>query len=60
MHTFLSDDVRTVTYNDDSITTRYEGDSVNRGGLQHLDIEQGYEFRGNPTERGCDSVDNHA
>ena len=48
MHTFLSDDVRTVTYDDDSITTRYEGDSLNRGGLQHLNIEQRYEFRGNP------------
>ena len=48
MHTFLSDDVRTVTYDDDSITTRYEGDSVNRGGLQHLNIEQRYAFRGNP------------
>ena len=48
MHTFLSDDVRTVAYDDDSITTRYEGDSVNRGGLKHLNIEQRYEFRGNP------------
>ena len=48
MHTFLSDDVRTVTYDDASITTRYEGNSVNRGGLQHLNIEQRYEFRGNP------------
>ena len=48
MHTFLSDDVRTVTYDDDSITTRYEGDSVNRGGLQHLNIEQRYLFKGNP------------
>ena len=45
MHTFLSDDVRTVTYDQDSITTRYEGNSVNRGGLQHLNIEQRYEFR---------------
>ena len=44
MHTFLSDDVRTVTYDQASITTRYEGDSVNRGGLQHLNIEQRYEF----------------
>ena len=48
MHTFLSDDVRTVTYDQDSITTRYEGNSVNQGGLQHLNIEQRYEFRGNP------------
>ena len=48
MHTFLSDDVRSVTYDDDSITTRYEGSSVNRGGLQHLYIEQRYAFRGNP------------
>ena len=48
MHTFLSDDARTVTYDDDFITTRYEGNSVNRGGLQHLNIEQRYEFRGNP------------
>ena len=48
MHTFLSDDVRTVTYDDDSITTRYAGSSVNRGGLQHLNIEQRYAFRGNP------------
>ena len=47
MHTFLSDDVRTVTYNENSITTRYEGNSVNRGGLQHLNIEQRYEFGGN-------------
>lgn len=47
MHTFLSDDVRTVTYDENSITTRYEGDSVNAGGLQYLDIEQRYEFRGN-------------
>ena len=48
MHTFLSDDVRTVTYDKESVTTRYEGDSVNPGGLQHLNIEQRYEFRGNP------------
>ncbi len=48
MHTFLSDDVRTVTYDQASITTRYEGNSVNEGGLQHLNIEQRYEFRGNP------------
>ena len=48
MHTFLSDDVRTVTYDQESITTRYEGNSVNRGGLQHLNIEQRYEFSGNP------------
>ena len=48
MHTFLSDDARTVTYDDDFITTRYEGNSVNRGGLQHLNIEQRYEFRGTP------------
>ena len=48
MHTFLSDDVRAVTYDQESITTRYEGDSINRGGLQHLNIEQRYEFRGNP------------
>ncbi len=48
MHTFLSDDVRTVTHDDDSITTRYAGSSVNRGGLQHLNIEQRYAFRGNP------------
>ena len=47
MHTFLSDDVRTVTYNQNSITTRYEGNSVNQGGLQHLNIEQRYEFGGN-------------
>ena len=46
MHTFLSDDVRTVTYAQNSITTRYEGNSVNRGGLQHLNIEQRYEFGG--------------
>ena len=48
MHTFLSDDVRTVTYDNESVTTRYEGDSVNQGGLQHLNIEQRYEFKGNP------------
>ena len=48
MHTFLSDDVRSVTYDQESITTRYEGDSVNRGGFQHLNIEQRYEFRGDP------------
>ncbi len=48
MHTFLSDDVRRVTYDDDSITTCYEGNSVNRGGLQHLNIEQRYAFDGNP------------
>ncbi len=48
MHTFLSDDIRTVTYDQESITTRYEGDSVNRGGLRHLNIEQRYEFSGNP------------
>ncbi|RKU14740.1 hypothetical protein C6503_14640 [Candidatus Poribacteria bacterium] len=47
MHTFLSDDVRTVTYDQNSITTRYKGDSVNRSGLQHLNIEQRYEFGGN-------------
>ena len=46
MHTFLSDDVRTVTYDQNSITTRYEGNSVNQGGLQHLNIEQRYEFGG--------------
>ena len=50
MHTFLSDDVRTVTYDDDSITTRYAGNSVNRGGLQRLNIEQRYAFRGNPQD----------
>ena len=33
-----------MTYDQASITTRYEGDSVNRGGLQHLNIEQRYEF----------------
>ncbi len=48
MHTFLSDDVRTVTYDNESVTTRYKGDSVNQGGLQHLSIEQRYEFSGNP------------
>ena len=47
MHTFLSDDVRTVIYDDNSITTCYEGDSVNEGGLQHLNIEQRYEFQSN-------------
>ncbi len=48
MHTFLSDDVRTVTYDDDSVTTRYDGNSVNPGGFQHLNIEQRYAFDGNP------------
>ena len=50
MHTFLSDDVRTVTYDADSITTHYAGNSVNRGGLQHLNIEQRYAFKGNPQD----------
>ena len=54
MHTFLSDDVRTVSYDQASITTRYEGDSVNEGGLQHLNIEQRYKFKGNP--QGSDAI----
>ena len=54
MHTFLSDDVRTVSYDQASITTRYEGDSVNKGGLQHLNIEQRYKFKGNP--QGSDAI----
>jgi len=33
MHTFLSDDVRTVSYDHDSITTCYDGNSANPGGL---------------------------
>ncbi len=46
MHTFLSDDVRTVCYDDHSITTRYTGSSAASGGLQGLDLEQIYELSG--------------
>ena len=46
MHTFLSDDIRTVAYDQGSITTCYEGNSVNQGGLQHLKVEQSYQLSG--------------
>lgn len=46
MHTFLSEDIRTVSYNDDSITTNYQGNSANSGGLQNLDIRQTYQLSG--------------
>jgi len=46
MHTFLSDDIRTVSYDQDSITIRYDGNSANPGGLQNLNIEQTYKLSG--------------
>ncbi len=42
MHTFLSEDVRRVRYDDRSITTIYAGDSANAGGLRGLALEQTY------------------
>ena len=46
MHTFLSDDIRTVSYDHRSITIRYEGESANPGGLCGLHIEQSYTLDG--------------
>ena len=42
MHTFLSDDVRSLSYDDESITIRYSGDSANPGGLRGLLLEKPY------------------
>ena len=49
MHTFLSDDIRNVSYDQNSITTCYEGNSSNQGGLQHVNIEQCYKITNNGT-----------
>lgn len=58
MHTFLSDDIRTVSYDQQSITTRYEGNSDNRGGLQHIKIEHSYSLVENGTIRWSITLEN--
>ena len=46
MYTFVSDDRRSIRYDDESVTVAYEGDSENPGGLRGIDIEERFELAG--------------
>ena len=46
MHTFLSDDARSLEYDDTGISILYQGDSENPGGFKGLSIEQRYQLSG--------------
>ena len=50
MYTFLSDDIRSICFDDNSITVLHDGISENPGGLQHIALEQRFSLSGDSIE----------